>query len=269
MHPVEIIAERFPQMYFPIREGIKDTQEYKNAVLRGEDPKYSLNFSMNTEDRYDEILTPAGTAEVIYLADRSDFEHCIRALAYRCEPREIPQSMGASTISGLINWVKIKAHEDDLDVFLSEKSNYLDTVIVLSGGPYSAVSAKVMNLSEDEWIEKSITIRKYHELTHFVSRKLFLENKEEIRDEIVADMIGIISAFGYYNTKAARLFLGIEDDEYREGGRLQNYSDPEKLQQTIIRANELIDIFDNCVKNMKENSVFDLLKFVECNKIGI
>ena len=269
IHPIELLAKRFPQMYLPIKEGENKTEEYKNAVLRGGSVDYTLGFSMSPEDSYERVTTPAGDAEVFFVSSREDFEHCIRALAHRCEPAAIPESMGASTISGLINWEKIRAHEDDLDSFLADKSNYLDTVIILSGGPYSAVPADTMGLTRDEWTEKSVTIRKYHELTHFVSRKLFPENKDSIRDEIIADMDGIISAFGYYDTAAARLFLGTEGSSYRPGGRLQNYIGDGNIEEIVKKSNSLIDLFYGIVDNMNASNVFDILAYIEKNKIGI
>ena len=52
-----------------------------------------------------------------------------------------------------------------------------------------------IDLNEDEWIEKSIIIRKYHELTHFVMRKTYPDDIDYIRDELIADCIGLICAF--------------------------------------------------------------------------
>ncbi len=87
---------------------------------------------------------------------------------------------------------------------------------------YRATGGKI-NLSDEEWIEKSITIRKFHELRHFEDRKLRPDDIDVLRDEILADRDGLISAFGNYDKNLAKLFLGIEGEEYREGGRLANY----------------------------------------------
>ena len=221
MHPIMILAEKYPQIRFPIEHGIKDTDEYKNVCLRGNPCDRIPNFTYSEKDILEEIDTEAGTATVITLYDRGDFEHLIQCLAHRCEPTDIPKSMGASTIIGLNNWDKVRAGEE----------NYKDMVIVLSSGIYSNVSeediASVTNgrisLTHDEWIEKSITIRKYHELRHFVDRRLRPDDIEPLRDEINADRDGIVAAFGTYDPDIAKLFLGIEGAEYREGGRLQNY----------------------------------------------
>ena len=271
-HALTILSRRYPQLLLPVRNGEKDTDEYKNAVLRGEKVNASLNFSLNEKDSLSTVSTPAGDAEVLFLYDRTDFEHCIKCLAYRCEDKPVPPSMGATTLSGLINWEKLRPHmesDEEFARFTSDKSNYLDTIIILSSGPYSAVSAADMNLTDDEWTEKSIVIRKYHELTHFISGRLFPDNKEALRDEIVADMAGIVSAFGFYDTDAARRFLGIEGETYREGGRLQNYVEEGKLEDAILRAGTLIDLFSQYLNKNGKCHIFETVQTIESEKIGL
>ena len=97
------------------------------------------------------VATPAGKVDVLSLCDRADFEHCIRALAHRCENGDVPSTMGASIISGLINWEKIRKHKEEyvagggddwsgeFERFTSDRKNYRDTIIVLSQGYYSAL----------------------------------------------------------------------------------------------------------------------------------
>lgn len=271
-HPINIVAKKYPQMTLPIKNGISSTEEYKNVVLRGSEPTSEPDFSFDERDTFEVVSTPAGDVDVLTLYNREDFEHCIKSLAYRCENKEIPKSMGASTIIGLINWEKIRAHEDDLDAFLSDKKNYLDTIIVLSNGSYSNIETPD-NMSRDEWLEKSLCIRKYHELTHFFSRNRYPENKDEIRDEILADMMGIVAAFGYYDTSLARKFLGIEGKTYREGGRLQNYVKEGLADEVIEKADRLISVFDEGIKKMSvqfdNSSIFDLIEHMESSRIGI
>lgn len=280
-HPVIILSHRYHQLLLPIREGMRNTEQYKDAVLRGKCPEeVRPEFSMNENDVLTHFAVPAGDVDVLLLSERADFEHAIQALAYRCEPTPIPDSMGASIISGLINWEKINKHmeeyaasgfsdiNDEFARFTSEKANYLDTVIILSSGPYSAVPAASMGMDEAEWLEKSVTIRKYHELTHFTSVRLYPENKNALRDEVIADMIGLIAAFGRYDTHAARLFLGIEGETYRNGGRLQNYSPNDDGAAVMPCALKIIEELQAALPEKLPDDVFNILDFVEKNKIG-
>lgn len=224
---------------------------------------------MNPADRLESFSTPAGEAEILFLASRADFEHALQALAYRCEPKPVPASMGASAISGLIDWGKLHAHEDDFNEFISDKKNYLSSLIVLSSGEYSAVSARSAGFGEAEWLEKSVTIRRFHELTHFISGRLFPQNKEALRDEVTADLIGILAAFGHCREDLSALFLGIEGEKYRPGGRLENYVGADALESEAQRARTLISELSAFAVKRFTGDVFDFLMTAETERIGI
>ena len=268
-HPIEILSERFPQLLLPVREGMNQTEEYKSAVLRGEPVRRNPEFSMNPADGLESFPTPAGEAEILYLESREDFEHALRALAYRCEPKPIPASLGATAISGLIDWGKLRAHEDDFAEFISDKKNYLSSLIILSSGEYSAVSAADVGLDESEWRKKSVVIRRYHELAHFVSGRLFPQNKEAVRDEVIADLIGILAAFGHCREDLSKLFLGIEGEEYRPGGRLENYVAADSIESVTLRAKKLVSELCAFAGKNYSGDVFDFLIKVETEQIGI
>ena len=94
------------------------------------------------------------------------------------------------------------------------------------------------DVSEDGKISTS-DIRKYHECTHFVCRRLYREKKDPVWDELVADAVGLYAAFGKYDISLAELFLGIKDGRYT-GGRLENYLDKEAgTQSGQVRAESL------------------------------
>lgn len=221
MHVILKLAEKYPQIKLPVVAGMNKTEEYKEVCLRTGESDRMPDFTFSDKDTLEIIETEAGPAEVITLYDRGDFEHMIQCLAYRCEPTEIPASMGAMTLIGLNDWEKVRADAED----------YKGTIIILSSGMHSNVSAEDVAkatdgevvLTDEEWIEKSITIRKYHELRHFVDRKLRPDDVDALRDEINADHDGLVAAFGTYNKKLAKLFLGIEGKVFRPGGRLENY----------------------------------------------
>lgn len=270
-HVITKLSNRYPQLLLPIGKGVRDTEAYKDAVLRGKPLSGVPDFSFSPKDRLGLEQTPAGEAEVLYLAERGDFEHAMRALAYRCEDVEILPSVGATTIRGLINWEKIRKHQQEYLAqggenwgiefrrFTADKCNYQDTLILLSAGEYSAVPASELGLTAEDWREKSVSIRKYHELTHFVCRSLFPEDIDEIRDEILADLIGLTAAFGRYDPALARRFLGIREGSAQEGGRLRHYVDENDLDAARERAEQLIDEYGNRAKRLSGEDVFSLL----------
>ena len=258
-HILYTLSRRYPQLTLPISDETRHSELYKNTVLRGEPTDREPEFSFSDADRLETVSTPAGQVEVLTLGERADFEHCIRALAYRCENREIPSSTGASIISGLINWEKIRKHQEEYLAaggsdwneefarFTSDSRNYRDTIVVLSRGYYSALPPEEAGFPEREWMELSYTIRKYHELWHFVSRELYPENKDAVRDEVLADANGIIAALGHFDAELEGKLLGIRGGQYTHG-RLENYVPREALPDTVVRVCTMLsELEQSCV----------------------
>lgn len=286
------LAETYQQLYLDPDNTPVDA--YKAVVLKGDRPaSCSLShFHMDERDKIESIDTPAGTAEVITLFYRHDFETFIRCMmaAKHGTGYEVPPSMGASTIVAF-NWPKIASHKQkffeeqqaagvlipdwnaEFRRFTAAKENYQDLIIVVSRGPYSNVSAEQVNavlaktepgsLEQDEWIEASDTIRKYHELTHFVCRKLYPDKIDEIWDELVADAVGIYAAFGEYDRELEELFLGIREGRYT-GGRLENYtregSVPDALAQ---RVSSILREFSCIIQAAAARDVFSMMDALE------
>ena len=72
-----------------------------------------------------------------------------------------------------------------------------------------------MQISDPDWLQKSQIIRKYHECTHFICRNLYPEKTDAVRDELIADAIGIYAADGLsreeqLNSVAAGCYRAIE-----------------------------------------------------------
>lgn len=193
-----------------------------------------VTFTYSDKDKMTVENTPAGKVEALYFYERQDFENAVIALAYRLESRPIPPSTGAMFLNGLVDY----------------KEMCKKKIILLSRGGYSAIPASDVGMSDEEWFEKSLLIRKHHELAHFIQRSLFPENTNILKDEIKADMAGLIGAFGYYDSYLAHLFLGIEGDEYRKGGRLENYkAENEDINQLAASAKAYIQKIEKLTVN--------------------
>ena len=272
-HVLFSLAARYPQLLLPIDPATPGSEQYRDAVLYGKEISGALDFSFSPEDWLRSFPTCAGTAEVLYLRERADFEHALCALAWRCEKREIPASVGAATVFGLINWEKIRAHKaawllsggGDWDAefrrFTAEESNYRDTLILLGAGEYSAVPAGRVGLGRAEWLEKSLTIRCYHELTHFVCRRLFPQDVDPLRDEVLADLVGTLAAFGRCEAGLVELFLGIGDSP-RADGRLAHYVGADELPRAVRDARRALDVYSARLAGREKEDLFDLVREV-------
>jgi hypothetical protein len=243
------LQRRFVQLRFPITEGLSKDDDYRRATLRGQfdaADAYAPGLVLDAPDalRLSIESTIAGRIPVIVTGPRADFVALVRALTERNEPAIVPTSMGACIVSGLNNWDRVAQYRaqweaasgiDDADeraeawsaefrAFASQKSRYQDRCIILSRGPYSAVSAQDAGLPEAEWLERSLVIRREHECTHYFTYRVFGAMRNHLLDELIADFVGIVRAFGAYRPKLALRCLGLEAaDRYRPGGRLENY----------------------------------------------
>ncbi len=272
---IEQLAELYPQLY--LAPGEEGQELYPKVVLQGEPvPVKDLShFHRSPTDNCRMVETPAGEVRVVTLGDREDYVTFLRIIAHRCKMVEIPGTQGASFLNGVICWGKINQHKEDFyrearekgepepsesqwyeeqGRFVSDKRNYTDALLVLSRGPYSGVPAKEAGIPEEQWPEDSLTIRLYHECTHFVCYRLHPGERDAVKDELVADAVGIIAAYGHFDRRMAECFLGIHDGCYT-GGRLENYTDdPSGLIPTIA------GMLTHIAKTAEENKNMDPLE---------
>ena len=243
---LEALASDYPQLYL---DPDTDGQElYRLVVLRGEEPETKRldHYAGDIYDRMETVDTPVGPVRVVTIGNRKDFELVLRGLmaAKNGPTAPIPASQGAAMLT-VFNWPRIRAHlelfpEEEQDAafkrFTSVRANYTDMLVILSRGPYSRVDAATVGHTAEEWLALSDTIRRYHELTHVICRRLYPEDVDPVRDELIADAVGLYAATGHFDPKTEELFLGIRDGRY-VGGRLKNYTDePEKLAKQIEPA---------------------------------
>lgn len=276
MKPIEYYVYNYPQLTLGVKNGTKDSEAYKDIVLRGNLPeKLVLPIEVNEELELIKFDTPIGTTEVLYLSERKVFEYFVKVLGYRNEDEPIPKTTGAIYISGLNNWRKIEAHQneylkdhsqeewdEEFDRFVSVKANYQGQVLLISKGYYSALDYKLTDFDEKTWLDLSKQIRIYHEISHQISRKLYLDHKDPIRDEVIADCIGIYGALGHYDKLLHQKVLGIFDGLYVSGSRLENYVEKDKLDDAVNYAKALIDKLEP-VCTSSTLKPFDLLLEIE------
>ena len=262
---IEKLAEAYPQLY--LNPDTDPQEEYRRVVLRGEEPgrKSLVHYTGDPFDRLETADTPAGPVKVATLGNRRDFELVVRGLmAAKSGPlADVPESQGASMMM-LFNWPRIHAHlaeypEEEQSAefkrFTADKQNYIDMLVVLSRGPYSHVDA-VPGYSGEEWLAISDTIRRWHELTHVVCRRLYPDDVDAVRDELIADAVGLYAAFGCFDPETEKKFLGIRDERYT-GGRLGNYTEtPDELAAAVCRE---LDRIREIIDELAPAGPFDLI----------
>lgn len=253
-----VLAEHLPQLRFPIRPGISQTEDYRAATRRGVSPDGlpgATGLELERPDRVELAIheSPAGRIPVLLLRGRPEFVALVRALGKRNEPVPVPDSQGALMISGYNDWERIRelrrqwealpageretaTWEEEMARITPRRELYQDRFILLSDGPYSAVPAADLGLGEAEWREMSLAIRRDHECAHYFTRRLFGSMRNNVLDELIADYAGMIAAAGAFRADWFLRFLGLEDyPRYRAGGRLDLYRGDPPLSDGAFR----------------------------------
>ena len=279
----EELAERFQQLY--LTPGEEGAAQYRAVVRQGKDAarKDLSGFIQHPADCMTVERTPAGEVSAVCVHERADFERFLQIMANRCQRVIIPATQGAAILDGLIDWPRVRAHKaaymaetmshgetpdwnGEFRRFTADKRNYTTALIVLSWGPYSGLDAGETGLSREEWLEKSFTIRKYHECTHFVCRRLYPEKKDAVWDELVADAVGLLAAFGTYRPDLAEKLLGIREDGYA-GGRLENYvKDGTGPEGWVPYCRTLVRYLEKAARALNGASPYDLAVHMEERK---
>ncbi|MDQ2869440.1 MAG: hypothetical protein M3S32_01765 [Acidobacteriota bacterium] len=257
---IPALAARFSQLLFPVRQGISATESYRRATRQGIRPDgapEATGIALAAPERVTiEIArTPTGPVPVLVAPHRADFESLVRAFSARNEPVAVPPSMGACIVTGLNNWDRLNEYRRkwqaanlfgdwaaEFASVASRREIYEDRFLILSVGPYSGVPASGAGFEEREWLDLSGRIRQAHEATHYATFRLAGAMRNNLLDEVIADYVGLLGAFGEYRLDLALRFFGLESfPKYREGGRLQNYrGDPPLSDDALAIAARLV-----------------------------
>ena len=160
--------------------------------------------------------TPAGGIPVVYARSRASFGRAVNALSPGGDSADISPSVNAFTI---------KAKHPDLPGH---------RVIILNRSGYSALSEKELGMEEEEWLEKSMTLRLHHEICHYFSLRVLGGMRNHLLDEIAADCVGQLAAFGTFKAPLQKLFFGISQGGVLSGGRFFFYV--KKLREDAVGA---------------------------------
>ena len=280
---IDWYLHEYPQLTLPVGKGMSAGERYLDIVRHGvlPDGRPDNPFSCTDEDERQVLESPVGPIQVLYLADRGDFERFVQVFSGRCEPIAVPRTMGAATFFGVRSWRKVNEHgrrwkEErrpgwgmELLRILSDPTCFTDVIVLVSKGGYSALSAEDAGCPEAEWLRISRVLRTYHEATHVVCRKRWPDHREAIRDEVVADCIGLLASTGGYDVGLARRFLGVGERGYVPGGRLENYvAEGASLDSAMERAEAALTACEQICTEMQVTDPFDVLARIEDTQAG-
>ena len=274
--PWAVLSRHLRPLAFPIRAGISETAGYRRVVRRGlpaTDEPTAEGLRLRRPDAIELTLhaSLAGTLPVITVPDRQDFVQLVQALAKRNEPVDVSPSQGASMVAGLVNWRRFgalrtawwsqppeerptKTWRQEVVRLEQHKELYLDRFMLLSVGPYAAVSGDCLGLDPGFWRSRSWVVRCEHECTHYWTRRVFGTMRNHLLDELLADYNGLTAALGRFRADVFLRCLGFDSDGcYRPGSRLDLYRDDlpraadPALHRLVTNAAHHVEHFDRRV----------------------
>ncbi len=286
------LVRHLPQLAFPIREGIGQEPSYRAATLRGtpttEIPEATgLDLARPESLELEIYPSPAGRVPMLIARHRGDFERLLQALARRNEPSPVPAAQGALAVAGYNNWARLHrlrrewqqapppkaaTWEEELARLKATPELYQDRFILLSDGPYSAVSAAELGLTEPEWRERSLALRRAHEACHLFTRRLYGSMANHPLDELIADYCGLVAAFGRFEARWFLRFLGLESlPALRPDGRFTLYcgsppleeSERRELAEVVARAAHQVEAFDRATSPERPRTAAELGRTIE------
>ncbi len=263
----QLLRRCYPQLNFPIGDGINKTQGYIDAVLKGK-PVATGGKALLALNKPEAIkiklhTSIAGNVPVLFVADDEDFVKLVQCLLHKNNPAPVPQSMGALLANGVNNWDRIHTLKDKwllnnpaetwnqkfLTNILPNPGLYKDKLIMLSTKPYSNVPAARLGLTEAEWASYSLSIRLEHECTHLYTLNRYGCASNNLHDELIADYIGISKTIGAYYKEWMLAFMGLEEyPAYRKGARLENYLGDANL--IAEQFGQLITVIKNAIESI-------------------
>lgn len=193
--------------------------------------------------------TLGGRLPVISTANHDDFCQMVALLTAR-EAKKYPLTVNAFTIP------------------CRAEKIYRHRVILLNAAPYSNISAEKIGLSVEEWLRKSYQIRLRHESAHYETLRLLGGMKNHALDEILADCLGQMAAFGEFSAERQRIFFGLTKGGSKCDGRLNFYCQ-KVLAEDLPKVYRAVDEYLDEVEQMtrKVANEFEIFKKIASRPI--
>ena len=198
--------------------------------------------------------TMAGRLPVLSTESHRDFRQMDALLNAREALRDLPPTVNAFAM------------------VTRAESIFRHRVLLLNRAPYSNIPAKKLGLSEVDWLKRSHKLRLRHECAHYETLRILGDMKNHAHDEILADALGQIAAFGNFSAWRQRLFFGLERDNSICQGRLSFYCrklPPQEHERVYRTVDTVLDSVEGQVESLLERNVSELEIFASLAGVSI
>ncbi|MBO6293189.1 MAG: hypothetical protein J6N51_13195 [Selenomonas sp.] len=169
-------------------------------------PVFAFAWEAEEELRISFARTAGGRLPVIATGTHEDFRAMEAVLGSCEEKRELPPTVNAFTLEAKAEGI------------------FRHRLLLLNRAPYSNLPAEALGLTGADWLECSSRLRLAHECAHYETLRLLGGMKNHALDEILADALGQVAAFGDFSADRQRIFFGLVQGKDTCTGRLSFYT---------------------------------------------
>jgi len=223
------VPQTLPNLPLVDEEFLDKWREIPNDAEKFLSALYGRELNLHGKIKISFAQTLAGKLPVVDTENHEDFTTLASFLTNRAEKKALPVTVNAFTLPTKIDG---EPHR----------------IILLNRAPYSNVPAEKLSLTAEDWLKKSHALRLRHESAHYETLRLFGGMKNHALDEILADCLGQIAAFGNFDADRQRLFFGLEKGGDTCTGRLQFYcqkvlpSERPKIYATVDKFLDKLEV---------------------------
>jgi hypothetical protein len=246
----------YPALGLGIDSSLHTQQAYLEVITGGrESPPVRLDEYENARGINLTLAhTWAGTVPILRATHRLDFERLLQKLARRNRAAPPPAALGAMYVNGLHNVMRASEPPGDVK----------DRLILISSGPYAALSAGDVGLSDAEWLHCSVNLRTAHELTHYVLHMARGMVSKSITEELIADAEAVRSLTCSCKHRLLQQLLGV-NAERDDSPRFIHY-----LPATLKPASDVFAaMLNDAIPFVLETSLVTLSDFKRLSMLSL
>lgn len=238
------LPRTFPELPLSDEEFVLEWSAKKDSeVLEFLNSEFNIptkNFAWQNVSamKIEQKQTLGGKLPVISTANHDDFCQMTALLTGR-EVKKYPLTVNAFTIP------------------CKAEKIYRHRVILLNEAPYSNISAERLGLTSEDWLKKSQILRLRHESAHYETLRLLGGMMNHALDEILADCLGQIVAFGDFSANRQKIFFGLEEGGEKCSGRLRFYCQ-KVLAEEIPKIYRAVDKYLDEVEKIAKKATSEL-----------
>ena len=170
----------------------------------------------------------------------------------------------AQTMGGRLPVISTQSHKDfrQMDALINGREEARELPLTVNA---FAMEARAKSIFRHRVLLLNRALRLRHECAHYETLRLLSGMKNHAHDEILADALGQIAAFGDFSAERQRLFFGLKRGKNTCHGRLSFYCQqimPEEREKVYRAVDAALDSIEEQLASLLAKTVDELEIFM-------